>query len=213
MVFAQQSESALANTGMELLLESGGQAGALNLFGNANFFMSVYAKRKSFWRENQLWMARARDEEATMWDAKAELWTPKEYVHTAERISGFLKKIDLAVANMVSSVEGFGRAATLWCHSRIRMAGLACALERYRIAKGMYPEKLDALLPDFLQKLPHDACDGQPFRYRLNDEGYLLYSIGVDRVDDGGKVKDLRDEQSGPDWRWWSPVAKPESPR
>jgi hypothetical protein len=211
-VFAQQSEAAIGNTTMELLSKTGGKAGNLNLFANTNFWMSLYVKRKSFWRENQLWMVRARDEEVSMWDAKAELWTPKTYKHTAQSISGFIKQIDLAVANMASHAEGSGRIA-LFYYARIRMAGLACALERHRIAKGAYPEKLDALLPDFLQKLPHDACDGQSFRYRLNDEGYLLYSIGTDLVDDGGKVKDLRDVGSGPDWRWWSPLPKAEPTR
>ena len=42
----------------------------------------------------------------------------------------------------------------------------ACALERYRLAKGELPEKLDALVPAFIAKVPHDVIDSQPLRYR-----------------------------------------------
>lgn len=31
-----------------------------------------------------------------------------------------------------------------------------------------------------------DRFDGRPLRYRLAEDGPLLYSIGADRIDDGG---------------------------
>lgn len=208
-----QVESAVCNVAMELHARSGKVENVLLVAGlsgqGEDWLVALYAKKMSFWRENQIWMARARDEDVTMFDFRAERWTPKNRMYVAENITGFFAKAELAIAGNASS--GFQDVWTqnvLFSHSRVRMAGLACALERYRIAKGGYPEKLDALLPDFLQKLPHDPCDGKPFRYRLSDGGYLLYSIGMDLSDDGGNVKDVREEQSGPDWRWWSPLPK-----
>ena len=66
---------------------------------------------------------------------------------------------------------------------------IACALERYRLANGQYPETLQKLAPTFLQTIPCDVMTGEPMHYRLNaDSSYLLYSIGADGADDGGKI-------------------------
>jgi hypothetical protein len=73
----------------------------------------------------------------------------------------------------------------------------ACEIERYRLSQGHYPESLD-LLPN---KAGIDPLHGTPFRYERSDDGFHLYSIGPDAVDDGGK------EESGSpierkDWLW-----------
>ena len=71
----------------------------------------------------------------------------------------------------------------------VDMARMACALERYRLAHGEYPEKLDALEPQFIDKLPHDIINDQPLHYRRTDNGqFLLYSVGLNKKDDGGVV-------------------------
>ena len=67
-------------------------------------------------------------------------------------------------------------------------AAIACALERYRLAKGAYPAQLDALASAFIPSLPHEVVTGQPYHYRLIDaDHYFLYSIGWDLKDNGGK--------------------------
>ncbi|MBX3743763.1 MAG: hypothetical protein KF833_00495 [Verrucomicrobiae bacterium] len=69
--------------------------------------------------------------------------------------------------------------------SRLALAGLA--LERHRLAEGRYPDRLDALVPRFLESVPIDPMDGQPLRYRLTDTGdFQLYSVGEDHRDDHG---------------------------
>ncbi|HKI68162.1 MAG TPA: hypothetical protein VKA67_01125, partial [Verrucomicrobiae bacterium] len=66
-------------------------------------------------------------------------------------------------------------------------ARVACALERYRLANGYLPEKLDSLVPRYLAKIPNDVIDGQPLRYRLDSDGnYVIYSVGWNQTDDGG---------------------------
>ncbi len=60
------------------------------------------------------------------------------------------------------------------------------ALEQYRQAEGRYPEQLDQLIPRFLHRLPVDYGDRQPLRYRPEGREYVLYSIGVNGLDDGG---------------------------
>ena len=82
-------------------------------------------------------------------------------------------------------------------------AALACALERYRLANGHFPEQLEELAPKFIAALPHDVIGGEPYRYRrTEDGGFILYSIGWNGKDDGGTPgKRLFDEKEG-DWVW-----------
>ena len=64
---------------------------------------------------------------------------------------------------------------------------VACGLERCRLAHGQYPETLEALVPQFAEKLPHDIVGGQPLKYRRTADGqFLLYSVGWNETDDGG---------------------------
>jgi hypothetical protein len=86
-------------------------------------------------------------------------------------------------------------------------AALACALERYRLANGNFPEDLNALVPRFISQLPHDALTGEPYKYRSAAHGrFALYSIGWDEKDDGGVPgKVLFDDRQG-DWVWNYPA-------
>jgi hypothetical protein len=79
-------------------------------------------------------------------------------------------------------------------------AYIACGLERYRLVKGQYPETLEALVPQFAEKLPHDLIGGGPLKYRRTDGGgFVLYSIGWNEKDDGGSTSP--DSTEG-DWVW-----------
>ena len=42
-------------------------------------------------------------------------------------------------------------------------------------------------MPDYLSQVPIDPYSGRPLIYRRTAEGYLLYSVGSNRVDDGGQ--------------------------
>ena len=70
------------------------------------------------------------------------------------------------------------------------LARTAAALEAfYRDRFGeeqRFPAGLAELVPEYLDSLPMDPYAGQPLRYSRLDEGYRLYSIGRNRVDDGG---------------------------
>lgn len=105
--------------------------------------------------------------------------------------------------------------------TQVDLARVACALERYRLAHGQYPETLDALAPQFIAKLPHDVISGQPLKYRRTDDppspgsgaasgSFILYSVGWNEKDDGGTVafdKDgtVADPKNG-DWVWSFPT-------
>jgi len=65
----------------------------------------------------------------------------------------------------------------------------AVALRAYRLVHGAYPASLDALaLPR--ERTIDPFANGAPFKYRRDGGSYMLYSVGPDRKDDGGKAID-----------------------
>ena len=74
------------------------------------------------------------------------------------------------------------------CLANLRLAMTAIALEQFRAAHGnQYPATLAELTPAYLTAAPQDPFDGQPLRYRKQASGYVLYSVGQDLKDNGGK--------------------------
>jgi hypothetical protein len=69
----------------------------------------------------------------------------------------------------------------------IRLAATALAVERFRIAQGRLPGGLKELTPQFLDVVPTDPFDGTPLRYHPLAHGYIVYSVGADGRDDGGR--------------------------
>jgi len=74
--------------------------------------------------------------------------------------------------------------------ARRRILVTAIALERYHGKRGSYPNSLADLAPEFVPSVPLDFMDGQPLRYRFTDDShFILYSVGLDGVDNGGKMR------------------------
>jgi hypothetical protein len=97
--------------------------------------------------------------------------------------------------NIIKATQSLAHNQTL-----VNEAQIACALERYHLAHGEYPETLDTLVPQLIEKLPHDIIGGQPLLYRRTGDGkFLLYSIGWNETDDDGTASDKMDQG---DWVW-----------
>jgi hypothetical protein len=113
--------------------------------------------------------------------------------------------------NILAKMEfpAFSKAPVRFAHIQagVDLARVACALERYRLARGQYPDALDTLAPQFITEPPHDIINGQPLHYRRTSDGqFVLYSIGWDEKDDGGTPgKTLFDDKQG-DWVWQYPA-------
>jgi hypothetical protein len=73
------------------------------------------------------------------------------------------------------------------------------ALEAFRRQHGgKHPDSLSELAPLLLPSVPLDRIDGKPLRYRLMDGKPLVYSVGVDRDDDGGRLPVNRGGKADP---------------
>lgn len=57
----------------------------------------------------------------------------------------------------------------------VEFCNVACAIERYRLAKGKLPDDLTKLIPDYLPARPVSLFDGKDFRYKkINETDYGL---------------------------------------
>jgi hypothetical protein len=80
---------------------------------------------------------------------------------------------------------GFARA-----QSQRDCSAAIVAVRRYQLNHGRLPESLDALVPEFLSIVPRDlfAAGNRPLGFIVKDGTVTVYSVGVNKVDDGGFV-------------------------
>jgi hypothetical protein len=74
---------------------------------------------------------------------------------------------------------------------------VAFALAAHKQEQGNYPAKLEALAPKYLPQVPGDLFSGKGLIYRPAGKGYLLYSVGANGKDEGGRTYD--DDPAGDD--------------
>lgn len=109
------------------------------------------------------------------------LASPRE---TRSRVVGVLF-VGLCLPSVNPDMEG--RA-----EMRLKLARVAFALTAYHADHGSYPARLADLSPKYIKEVPKDVFGGgAELHYTRSGAGYLLYSVGVNGRDDGGKgVKD-----------------------
>jgi hypothetical protein len=110
----------------------------------------------------------------------------------------------IVTKNVLPEMEAsFMKVATLDALILTARTGLACRIFKSRT--GEYPENLEALVPGLLTEVPVDPFTGNPLVYRREGKGFLVYSLGSNLKDDGGRstweitqlVMDKDD-----DWTW-----------
>ena len=74
-----------------------------------------------------------------------------------------------------------------WIIAQERLLATELALRCFHADKSCAPARLEELVPAYLSKVPQDPFTGQPMIYRLQATNWLLYSVGPDRVDNGGR--------------------------
>jgi hypothetical protein len=110
--------------------------------------------------------------------------------------------------NFIANVYNFPNLNRVFAHFEASMdeAQVACALERFRLANGQWPETLAELMPKFIAKIPTDIISGGPMHYQKKPDGhFLLYEVGWNGTDDGGVIAKSSDgelDQKNGDWVW-----------
>jgi len=111
--------------------------------------------------------------------------------------------LDDASSRLFQQGPWWGANPTLasFAQTAVNQAIIACALERYRLQRGDYPESLDPLLPDYLERIPPDFSRGRPIVYqRIDGDSYALRGAGAD-----GRIEESK--KSSDDWLWAFPLA------
>ena len=81
--------------------------------------------------------------------------------------------------------------------TELRLLRADLALRLYRLEKGAYPNRLEDLVPRYLDSVPIDPFSNQPLVYRPKTGSYLLYSVGPDRTDDAGVQSTSKSQGKG----------------
>ncbi|MBL4809021.1 MAG: hypothetical protein JKY43_03060 [Phycisphaerales bacterium] len=63
---------------------------------------------------------------------------------------------------------------------------LTIAIHRHKLRHNEFPQSIAAIDTDLLPITPTDAFSGQPLKYKLTNTGPIIYSIGDNRIDNGG---------------------------
>ncbi len=217
-LFAMGSERGSSNTMTDMLINNPRHLAdimQLTVPGNASLpFAWTYSLYPSGWLyQSKVRSNRFFDEMSARIDPAQRRYFGERPVHSGSEIKSLPKRIYyLLFATMTPGLENvekrYVQAATVTDQTR-----LACALERFRIARGAFPEALSELTPGFVASLPVEIVNGEPYRYRRTDDGsFLLYSVGLDLRDDDGIIDpklraDWRASPTDqPDWVWRYPA-------
>jgi hypothetical protein len=97
-----------------------------------------------------------------------------------------------------------GRAASSEALRRLLVT--AIAIERYRLSRGTYPASVSDIMSLVPLGTTTDFMDGKPLRYHLTGDGhFLLYSVGLDCVDQGGDMRRVKYWHQDKEMRTWTP--------
>ena len=77
--------------------------------------------------------------------------------------------------------------AEIRADTRRNLTIIALALAEYQREHGSYPASLSDLSPKYLKMVPLDRFTEKPLKYQRGDDGYLLYSVGINGKDDQGQ--------------------------
>jgi hypothetical protein len=111
--------------------------------------------------------------------------SPSSLLHDSPTFTELYKSPYLLARMLLPALSRAGQQAEL-LRARLRATATACAAMRFKNDTGNWPEKLDALVPQYLAQVPVDPFTGAPLIYILREGGIVVYSVGQNGVDDGG---------------------------
>jgi hypothetical protein len=153
---------------------------ALNLAGPVA--SAVIADRKETLRFNKDYFASAEAWIGT------PAWERPAFDDPLDRIDTPVGRARYALAHVLT--PAIGRALRQGEQfEQLRNAALvAIAVELFRRSEGRLPDTLSELTPRYLPSVPLDMYDGAPIKYRVEGDSFVVYSIGNDYIDDGGRA-------------------------
>lgn len=90
---------------------------------------------------------------------------------------------DLLLPNAPTAFEAEARTLAI-----LRAGALLAASERFRQARGRWPESPDELVPEFLDAVPRDPYTSESMHLAHREDRLVAYAVGRDGQDDGGTL-------------------------
>jgi len=127
---------------------------------------------------------------------------PEQRQEAADAVDARIDKTSRIHVLLHVIMPALSRCATIDVRfaAQFRTARTGLAIERYRLAAGKLPDTLADLMPTYLDAVPKDPFDGKDLRYKKLETGFVVYSIGEDGNDDGGKERPRK--RTGPPASW-----------
>ena len=75
--------------------------------------------------------------------------------------------------------------------TRLEIEKLALALACFHARQGHWADRLEELTPELVGTIPKDVFSDKALVYKADQNGYLLYSVGMNERDDGGSSDDI----------------------
>lgn len=106
-----------------------------------------------------------------------------------------ISRIEKQVGNLYFSSKAKGIALVAWKIienlADIYNMQVAVAVEKYKLKHKRAPQNLNELVPGYINEIPMDPLSDNPIRYKKQtSESYIVYSVGPNGNDDGGKGDD-----------------------
>ena len=140
--------------------------------------MFTMASRRETVAKLNDWMARAEQR------FQKPIWDQPDFKELEDEIQEQAMRYPLLALTIpsVQSIYFIGEQAQMDRDATL----LALAAYRFRLRHGNWPQSANNLKPDFVETIPLDRVDQMPLRYRLASDGFQIYSVGNDGVDNGG---------------------------
>jgi hypothetical protein len=145
--------------------------------------LPTYPERKAAFEARERWLVAMKREVLSLGDAA------KSVVNELSCGRDLSRQTAVLLLTFDAAGVGVDEAET---HAETRgdLAQIGFALAAYRADHGSYPDRLDALVPNYISQVPKDRYSEKPLLFKRQGTGFLLYSVGLNGVDDGGKSFD-----------------------
>ncbi len=145
------------------------------------------------------WKARKLQADCLAVNIRLEQVANRPFYEGAQRLAEVTGAPSTPIDRFLSSVDSNYTGEQLWKdvgagrfwrqarhEASIDLVQMGLLIEQHYAEHGSYPDSLDVLAPALGGTVPLDPFSGEPYRYVVTDDGFLLYSVGRNQVDDGG---------------------------
>jgi hypothetical protein len=120
------------------------------------------------------------------WSKSAPFPIPPDYRHQGVKLQDAIDQTPWYAIGTKFTIYVLPDSNSEWMEILRRERVIALALAAYRTRYHQYPSTLKTLEAFWGSALPKDLYGGKSFRYHSDGKTFKLYSVGIDRIDNGG---------------------------